>query len=177
MLARGGGRFLPMSTFFRALERIADALMIALFAMIFALVLAQIFCRYLLGSPLVWSEELARMAFMWLGMLAWSLGSRRRSHIAITFVADRLPEGPRLALAIVIQLAIVVFCVLLAWHGITLTARNVGLPTVTLPMIDFALVYGIVPVGALMMILYALREIHDLATTGRAGALTKDYLG
>lgn len=166
-----------MTGFFRAIERVADALMIALFAMIFALVLAQIVCRYVFGSPLVWSEELARMAFMWLGMLAWSLGSRRRSHIAITLVADRLPEAARLALAIAIQAAIILFCMLLAWHGAALTARNVGLPTVTLPMIDFALVYAIVPVGALMMILYALREIYDLAVTGRAGALTKDYLG
>ncbi len=166
-----------MTTFFRILERIADTLMIALFAMIFALVLAQVVCRYVFDSPLVWSEELARMAFMWLGMLAWSLGSRRRSHIAITLVADRLPQGARLVLAIAIQLAIVFFCVLLAWHGTTLAARNVGLPTVTLPMIDFALVYGIVPVGALMMILYALREIHDLATRRRVDALTKDYLG
>ncbi len=166
-----------MPAFFRTIERVADALMIALFAMIFALVLAQIVCRYGFGSPLVWSEELARMAFMWLGMLAWSLGSRRRSHIAITVVADRLPEAARLALAVAIQLAIVFFCALLAWHGTTLTARNVGLPTVTLPWIDFALVYAIVPVGAAMMILYALREIFDLVRTGRAGALTKDYLG
>lgn len=166
-----------MNKFFRALERVADALMIALFAMIFALVLAQIVCRYVFGSPLVWSEELARMAFMWLGMLAWSLGSRRRSHIAITVVADRLPEFARLALAVAIQIAIVLFCALLVWHGATLTARNAGLPTVTLPWLDFALVYGIVPVGASMMILYALREIHDVVTTGRVAPLTKDYLG
>jgi len=166
-----------MTSLFRTLERVADALMIALFAMIFGLVLAQIVCRYLFDSPLVWSEELARMAFMWLGMLAWSLGSRRRSHIAITFVADRLPEAARLALAIAIQVAIIFFCALLTWHGATLTARNVGLPTVTLPWIDFALVYAIVPVGAAMMILYALREIHAIVTRGRIDALTKDYLG
>lgn len=166
-----------MTAFFRILERIADALMIALFVMIFALVLAQVVCRYLFGSPLVWSEELARMAFMWLGMLAWSLGSRRRSHIAITLVADRLPGAFRLVLAVAVQAAIILFCLLLAWHGTTLAARNVGLPTVTLPMVDFAVVYAIVPVGALMMILYALREIHALVTRGRVDALTKDYLG
>lgn len=166
-----------MTAFFRTLERVTDALMIALFAMIFALVLAQIVCRYIFDSPLVWSEELARMAFMWLGMLAWSLGSRRRSHIAITLVADRLPEAARLVLAIAVQAAIIFFCLLLVWHGTTLTVRNVGLPTVTLPMIDFALIYGIVPVGAAMMILYALREIFDLVTGRRVDALTRDYVG
>jgi TRAP-type C4-dicarboxylate transport system permease small subunit len=165
-----------MTTFFRTLERIADALMIALFGLIFALVLAQVVCRYGFDSPLTWSEELARLTFMWLGMLAWSLGSRRRSHIAVTVLTDRLPAEARLVLAIAVQGAIVVFCLLLAWHGTTLAARNVGLPSVTVP-IDFAVVYAIVPVGAAMMILYALREIHDLVTRRRVDALTRDYLG
>ena len=40
-----------MTAFFRTLERVADALMIALFGLIFALVLAQVVCRYGFGSP------------------------------------------------------------------------------------------------------------------------------
>jgi len=164
-----------MPSLFRLLERIADALLIALFLLIFALVLAQVVCRYAFDSPLVWSEELARFAFMWLGMLAWSLGSRRRSHIAVTFFAERLTAGIQRALAIAIQLAIILFAVLLAWHGTTLAQRNVGLPTVTLP-IDFALVYAVVPAGAAMMILYALAEIHALVRRRSAGATTRDYI-
>jgi TRAP-type C4-dicarboxylate transport system permease small subunit len=164
-----------MTAAMRAVERLADGLMICLFVLIFVLVLAQVACRYAFNSPLVWSEELARYAFMWLGMLAWSLGSRRRSHIAVTFFAERLPAGTRLALAVVVQGSIVLFCVLLAWHGLALTARNIDLPTVTLP-ISFALVYAVVPVGAAMMILYAIAEIHDLIAGKRTGAATKDYL-
>ena len=164
-----------MTAFFRTLERAADALMIALFGLIFALVLAQVVCRYGFGSPLTWSEELARLAFMWLGMLAWSLGSRRRSHIAITFFAERMPAVARQVLAVAVQAAIVIFCLLLVWHGTTLAARNVGLPSVTVP-IDFAVIYAIVPVGAAMMILYALREIHAIITGNGADSLTRDYV-
>jgi len=159
----------------RAIERLADALLIFLFVLIFALVLGRVVCRYVFNSPLVWSEELARYAFIWLGMLAWSLGSRRRSHIAIAFFAERLPAQARLALAVAVQGSIVLFCGLLAWHGLILTARNIDLPTVTLP-ISFALVYAIVPVGAAMMTLYAIAEIHDLVVGKRTGAATKDYL-
>lgn len=164
-----------MSPLIRAIERLADALLIFLFVLIFVLVLAQVVCRYVLASPLVWSEELARYAFMWLGMLAWSLGSRRRSHIAITFLSDRFPAGARLALGIAVQASIIVFCGLLAWHGVDLTQRNLDLPTVTLP-IGFALVYAIVPAGAAMMVMYAAIEIHDLALGRRTGAATRDYV-
>ncbi|MCC7046593.1 MAG: TRAP transporter small permease [Alphaproteobacteria bacterium] len=160
---------------FRPIERLADALLVFLFLLIFVLVLAQVVCRYVFGSPLAWSEELARYAFMWLGMLAWSLGSRRRSHIAITFLAERFPAGARLALEIAVQASIIAFCALLVWHGVDLTQRNLDLPTVTLP-ISFALVYAIVPVGAAMMILYAAIEIHDLILGRRVGAATRDYV-
>ncbi len=85
------------------LERVADGLMIALFLLIFALVLAQVVFRYVLNDPLVWSEELARLAFVWVAMLAWSLGLRRRSHIAVTVFGDALPRVPRLVLGIMIQ--------------------------------------------------------------------------
>jgi TRAP-type C4-dicarboxylate transport system permease small subunit len=150
-----------MATIVRMLERLADALLIALFLLIFALVLAQVVFRYVLNDPLVWSEELARLAFIWVAMLAWGLGSRRHSHIAITFVPDMLPRVPRLLLAVAVQILIIVLCALLVWHGWTLTARNIDLPMVTID-VPYAIVYVIVPVGAAIVICYALAEIHRL---------------
>jgi TRAP-type transport system small permease protein len=145
----------------RALERSADALLVVLFLLIFVLVLAQVVCRYVFNSPLVWSEELARFLFIWVAMLAWSLGSRRRSHIAVTYFADLMPPRARLMLAIAVQAAVAFFCLLLVQHGFTLTLRNIDLPTVTLG-ISYAWVYVVVPVGALAVIAYALAEIRRL---------------
>jgi len=153
----------------RALERAADWLLIALFLAVFALILAQVVCRYAFNSPLVWSEELARLAFVWLAMLAWSLGSRRRSHIAITVLADLLPARPRLALALAVQGAIIVFAALLAWHGAALTLRNLDLPTVTLG-VSYAVLYGVVPVAAVAVALYAAAEICALLAAGPSPA-------
>jgi len=143
------------------LERLADWLMIALFVLIFALVLAQIVCRYVFSAPLVWSEELARLAFIWLAMLGWSLGSRRRSHIAISFFVDLLPTVPRAALGVAVQGSIILLCLLLVHYGWTLTRNNLDLPMVTLHL-SYAAVYAVVPVGAVAVILYALAEIRDL---------------
>ncbi len=156
-----------MKTAVRALERSADWLLIGLFTLIFGLVLAQVVCRYVFNSPLVWSEELARLAFVWTAMLAWSLGSRKRSHIAIGFAAGMLPLGPRLVLQVAIQVAVIVLCALLVWHGSALTVRNIDLPTVTLG-ISYAALYIVVPLGALIVALYSLAEIWDLLTKRRA---------
>jgi TRAP-type C4-dicarboxylate transport system permease small subunit len=151
-----------MTSVVRTLERLADWLLIALFVLIFALVLAQVVFRYVLNNPLVWSEELARLAFVWVAMLTWGLGARRRSHIAVTFIPDMLPRTPRLLLAMLVQALIVVFCAILAWHGVTLTARNTDMSLVTLD-IPYAIVYIVVPLGAAIVVLYCLAEIHRLA--------------
>ena len=151
-----------MARVVRTLERLADALLIALFLLIFALVLAQVVCRYVFNNPLVWSEELARLAFVWVAMLAWGLGARRRTHIAVTFFPDMLPRGPRLMLAMLVQALVIVFCAALAWHGWTLTQRNLDLDLVTLD-ISYAILYVVVPVGAAIVICYGLAEIHRLA--------------
>lgn len=151
-----------MTSVVRTLERLADWLLIALFVLIFALVLAQVVFRYVLNDPLVWSEELARLAFVWVAMLTWGLGARRRSHIAVTFIPDMLPRTPRLLLAMLVQALIVVFCAILAWHGVTLTARNTDMSLVTLD-IPYAIVYIVVPLGAAIVVLYCLAEIHRLA--------------
>ena len=155
--------------FIRSLERLADALLVLLFLLIFALVLAQVVCRYVFNSPLVWSEELARFLFVWVAMLAWSLASRRRSHIAVTYFAELLPARAGLTLAIAVQVLIAFFCLLLVRHGWTLTLRNLDLPTVTLG-ISYAWVYAVVPVGAAAVIAYALAEIRRLVVASRGGA-------
>lgn len=52
----------------------------------------QIFTRYLLGQPLVWVEEAAGYAFIWLVFLGAAAGYKELRHIRIeTFVA-RLPH-------------------------------------------------------------------------------------
>ncbi len=152
----------------RLLERAADGLLVALFLLIFGLVLAQVVFRYALNDPLVWSEELARLAFVWVAMLAWSLGSRRRSHIAVTVIVDALPPLPRLGLRLLIQASIVVFCALLLVHGWALTERNLDLPMVTLD-VPYAAVYAVAPLGAAIVVLYALIEMRRLVTAFRAG--------
>ena len=55
----------------------------------------QILTRYLLGQPLVWVEEAAGYAFIWLVFLGASAGFKELRHIRIeTFVA-RLPAAPQ----------------------------------------------------------------------------------
>ena len=55
----------------------------------------QILTRYLLGRPLVWVEEAAGYAFIWLVFLGASAGFKELRHIRIDTFVVRLPAVPR----------------------------------------------------------------------------------
>jgi len=69
------------------LARIPDIAAATLLAAITLLVVAQVAVRYLLGGSLVWSEELTRLLFVWMVLVAAS----RAEPMRIDQVLDALP--------------------------------------------------------------------------------------
>ncbi|MEQ1615774.1 MAG: TRAP transporter small permease [Hyphomicrobiaceae bacterium] len=128
-------------------------------AMLSVVVLGVVF--RVANSPLVWSDELAQYLLVWLGFLGWMIATRRRNHIRITVIIDKLPDGLRRVLEIVLQLAIVGFAFILIWQARSLIARNIDIEAVTLPFPSAAL-YVLLPVLGLTMILQAIAEIAEV---------------
>ncbi|EJS86644.1 hypothetical protein AAUPMB_17182 [Pasteurella multocida subsp. multocida str. Anand1_buffalo] len=56
-----------------------------LFIGIFLILLAQIIARQVFQSPFIWSEELARLLFIYVGLLGISMGIRSQQHVYIDF--------------------------------------------------------------------------------------------
>ncbi len=85
-------------------------------------------------NPLIWTDELSRFLMVWLAVLGWILASRRRIHVRIRFFQDKLPRAAYRIVENAIQLALLVFGVLVAWHGVALVAKNHDLEATTLPI-------------------------------------------
>jgi TRAP-type C4-dicarboxylate transport system permease small subunit len=139
----------------RLAARAVDALAIAAFVGMFLCVLGQVFFRYFLGDPLVWSDELGRYLFVWCAFLGWIIAARRRSHLHVAMGHDRLPARVRAVLALFGALAAVAFASVLAWYGLRIAERNWDVETTTL-FFSIGVVYAIVPVAALAVGLHAL---------------------
>jgi TRAP-type C4-dicarboxylate transport system permease small subunit len=154
----------------RIAERSIDALAVALFAAMFACVLGQVVFRYFLGSPLVWSDELARYLFVWCSFLGWIVAARRRSHLGIAMVGERLGARGAAVLGLVGALAALGFACVLAYYGTHLAARNLDVDTVAL-FFTIGAVYAIVPLAAAAVGLYALADAR------RALAVLRDPRG
>ena len=143
--------------FLRYAERTIDALAITLFVAMFGCVLGQVVFRYFLGSPLVWSDELARYLFVWCAFLGWIVAARKRSHLGIAVVVERLGPRGAAALRLVGALAAVTFAGVLVYYGTRITLRNVDVDTVAL-FFTIGAVYVIVPLAGVAVGIYALAD-------------------
>jgi TRAP-type C4-dicarboxylate transport system permease small subunit len=146
-----------MSRLSRLATRAIDTLAIVSFCGMFLCVLGQVFFRYFLGSPLVWSDELGRYLFVWCAFLGWVIAARRRSHLAIAIGGERLPARVRGLLGLVGALAAVAFATVLAFYGVRIAARNWDVETTSL-FFPVGVVYAIVPAAAIAVALHAVAD-------------------
>ncbi len=62
---------------------------------IVALVLIQIFWRYVLNDALMWPEEITKWCMVWAGYFGAGIALRKRLHISLLMAVDRLKEDVR----------------------------------------------------------------------------------
>lgn len=70
-------------------RRVLDATAAVLLVIVLALTCSQVVFRYILGISMPWTEELTRLLFVWLVLIAAS----RTSHMAIDLVPSSIPHG------------------------------------------------------------------------------------
>lgn len=80
----------------------------------------QVVWRFVLSRPLAWTEEVARLAMIWMVFMVvgWAIGNR--THIAAEFLVHGLPARAQRWFRVMTTLAIAGFSVLLLVTGIRL---------------------------------------------------------
>ena len=79
--------------------------------------LAGVTSRYLLHAPLVWSDELASILFLWLAMLGAVVALRRGEHMRMTALVGMASPGVRAFLDVIAIAAPLAFLVLVIGPG------------------------------------------------------------
>jgi TRAP-type C4-dicarboxylate transport system permease small subunit len=79
----------------RLLDRGLEALLVLLFFTLSGCVIIQVFTRYVLGDPAIFTEEVSRYAMIWLSLLGAAYAAGKIEHMAYTMLPDSL-SGARL---------------------------------------------------------------------------------
>lgn len=152
----------------RALEANFERAIIALIlAVLVTILAAQVVFRYAVGSPLVWSEELARYLLVWCTFIGVSLAVREGRNISVDLLPVICGTRSLKAFALLALLGSMVFFALMVWYSVPLTQRiaKIGQASPGLGL-QMWLVYAAVPVGMGMAFLRALQALWQILRHG-----------
>jgi tripartite ATP-independent transporter DctM subunit len=114
--------------------------------------------RYVFGHPLVWSDELASILFLWLAMLGAVIALRRDEHMRMTAAVAVLPAPPRAAFETFASGAVLAFLVLILWPACDYALEQIPITTPALQITDGWRAAAL-PCGIALMAVFALLRL------------------
>jgi len=127
------------------------AVIILMFSLVIV-VFSQVFSRYALNHPLIWSEELARYLFIWIVFLSSVVVFRENRHMGVDFFVGMLSPNKQRVVKKITNVIIFSFMILILYVSpqiIKITFRQTS-PTLDLPM---GVIYLAFPVSLGLMVI------------------------
>ncbi len=115
---------------------------------------AGVMARYVFHAPLVWSDELASILFLWLSMLGAVVALRRGEHMRMTGLVSRVSPQTRALLEAVAITASIAFLLLIIPHALEYAEEENFIVTPALE-ISNAWRAAAIPVGVGLMLIAA----------------------
>ena len=104
-----------MENTIKLLRKGADTVGVLFFTATFCGLILQVFFRYVLNSPVAWSEEYTMIAYIWTVFWSAAFMVRERDHVSFDVVYDFVSPKTRRVMTIVsLAIMVVAFILLLA---------------------------------------------------------------
>jgi TRAP-type C4-dicarboxylate transport system permease small subunit len=114
----------------------------------------QVFGRYTGLIFVPWTEEAARLLFLWIVWLGAAAAMARAGHIRFDFVVDRLPAWLRRPCEIAVHAGIGVFLIVLMWYGYEVAQSQAAASYLTFPLsVKYAYLSTVVGSGLMLALL------------------------
>ena len=147
----------------KPVDWVLAAVLVLLFFTLFTCVIIQVFTRYVLNDPAIFTEEASRLAIIWLSLLGTAYACGRLEHMAYTMLPDALsPKKVLLHMRAVAFLVMGFACSVMVYGGGKMVAKafqfNQLSATLSLPM---GYVYLCIPISGALIIFYQLLILSD----------------
>lgn len=146
----------------RRLGAIVESVAAVLLAVVVVIVLVQVFGRYILRISLSWPEELARYVLVWLTFFGVAAAAATQSQIVVDTILELVSPRARRVMEAIGALAGLVAVTLLVWTSQPLLFGPAGGSTSPATGIPSFWIYLAVPVGGVLLGLFALADLGRL---------------
>ena len=134
------------------IEGACALLMVALVVVVFI----QVFNRFVLQTPLAWSEDLAMLLFQWVVFVGAALGVKRMRHFGIELVVRQFSEHWRHRIELVAPLVMLVVAVVMIFQGYAILTLNINRTFATMDL-SYTWAFLPIPVGGILIIIYLIQ--------------------
>ena len=129
-------------------------------AAIVLITLAAVWWRYVVNAPIAWIEQVSNILFIWITFIGAAVLYRQKLHIGVDMFIEMLEGRVRQMMFWVIELANLVFIIVLFVYSLKLSI-DVLPDTYGALDISPAFFYFSAPVSCAMMTLYFIEKIVD----------------
>ncbi|MBW5800022.1 TRAP transporter small permease [Halomonas elongata] len=143
-------------------NRLIGWVLAALLLLMTVLIFWQVFARFVVGSPLFFSDEIARFAMLWLTFLGTGYAYRKGMLISVDIALEYANKTLSSLLRIVIILSSLLFAFIMVKYGFDLVER-VSRQTAPSTRISMMWPYMAVPAGGVVIMVNSLGLLLDEA--------------
>ncbi len=130
-------------------ERVERGLVWLLLPALVVVTFLQVIFRYVLGAPLIWSEELAIYVFIWIAFVGSSMAIPVDGHYGIDILQKRLPPKLRTLAVVLTHVVSVGFLAAVTGLGAEMMAQAGHVSAAT--QVSMRWFYAAIPVGGFFM--------------------------
>ncbi len=135
----------------RYLDRVIEFVVGALVALTTIAVCLNVFYRYVLGSGLVWADEVPGFLLVWIAFLGAYIAARQQGHIAFDMLIEAFPPLFKRVVQAIGDLAVIGFFVLLGITSWQMIDRVGGRSIETLPIAQ-GVFMSVLPIASALMV-------------------------
>ena len=143
--------------------RVVGLITVVLMVIETGVLLAGVISRYVLHSPLIWSDELASSLFIWMAMFGAVLALDRGEHMRMSALVNKLPQAWRGFCETLSALVVCLFVVMIIAPAMQHSHEQMWITTPALGIPD-GLRAAALPVGAVLMLLAAVSRMARFST-------------
>lgn len=147
--------------FFKLLDEKLEYWMITIFYSYFIfIIIIEVVLRYGVNTSTVVGEETARHAFIWLSWVAASMAVKKRIHIKIAFLENKVSSKRQFQLNFLYNILFIIFCAISIRYVIPIMKAQVAYETLSrAAQIPMWIPYLSIPFGYGMMILRVVQNM------------------
>lgn len=149
-----------MKKLFRIIDQILEMICFGSIAGFTFLIFLQVFCRYVLKSPLHWQEEICLYLFYIVVLAGSAQAIKNYEHVSVDFVSQRLSKRQQIMLRIVVSILVTLCCIYITSSGYLYTT-NVGNRRSGELRILMKYVYSLFPVFGSIMSIYSVKNLVE----------------